>query len=74
MTNKVKWLISFLHAFVLIAFTAVWMNTGFTYGDEQLLIKWSSIFKRLVLNIDVDPPKKDFNFINLAYEKSLIER
>jgi hypothetical protein len=74
MTNKVKWLISFLHAFVLIAFTAVWMNTGFTYGDEQLLIKWSSIFKRLVLNIDVDPQKKDFIFINLAYEKALIAR
>ena len=74
MTNKVKWLISFLHAFVLIAFTAVWMNTGFTYGDEQLLIKWSSILKRLVLNIDADPPKKDFIFINLAYEKALIAR
>ncbi|RZL44724.1 MAG: CHASE2 domain-containing protein [Pedobacter sp.] len=74
MTNKIKWLISFLHSFILIAFTAIWMNTGFTYGDEQLLIKWSSILKRLVFNIDVDPPKKDFIFINLAYEKALIPR
>ena len=72
MTNKFKWFISFFHAFLLIAFTAVWMNTGYTYGDEQLLIKWSSIFKRLVLNIDKDPPKKDFIFINVAYDKALI--
>lgn len=72
MTNKFKWLISFFHAFLLIAFTAVWMNTGYTYGDEQYFIKWSSIFKRLVLNIDKDPPKNDFIFINVAYDKALI--
>jgi hypothetical protein len=71
---SVKWLISFVHAFILLGFTAWWMNTGFTYGDEQLLIKWSSILKRVVLQIDKDPPKKDFIFINLAYEKALIPR
>jgi hypothetical protein len=71
---SVKWLISFAHAFLLLGFTAWWMNTGFTYGDEQLLIKWSSILKRVVFQIDKDPPKKDFIFINLAYEKALIPR
>ncbi|WP_285060170.1 hypothetical protein [Pedobacter ginsengisoli] len=74
MKTSVKWLISFAHAFLLLGFTAWWMNTGFTYGDEQLLIKWSSILKRVVFQIDKDPPKKDFIFINLAYEKALIPR
>jgi hypothetical protein len=72
MRSRFKWLISFSHAFILLAFSAYWMNTSFTYGDEQLLIKWSSIFKRLVLNIDKDPPKKDFIFINVAFDKALI--
>ncbi|WP_182921067.1 CHASE2 domain-containing protein [Pedobacter planticolens] len=72
MRPKFKWLISFFHAFLLLAFTAYWMGTGFTYGDEQLVIKWSSIFKRLALHIDKDPPKKDFIFINVAYDKALI--
>lgn len=74
MKTSVKWLISFAHAFLLLGFTAWWMNTGLTYGDEQLLVKWSSILKRVVFQIDKDPPKKDFIFINLAYEKALIPR
>lgn len=74
MKTSIKWLISFAHAFLLLGFTAWCMNTGFTYGDEQLLIKWSSILKRVVFQIDKDPPKKDFIFVNLAYEKALIPR
>ncbi len=74
MKSWLKWTISFLHAFLLIAFTAFWMSTDYTYGDERFLIKWSSILKRVVFHIDEDPPKKDFLFINLAYEKALIQR
>lgn len=72
MKSGTKWIISTLHAFLLLAFTFFWMNTGLTYGDEQYLIKWSSIFKRIVLNIDKDPERDEFIFINLAYDKALI--
>ncbi|MDB5014604.1 MAG: hypothetical protein JWQ25_2806 [Daejeonella sp.] len=48
------------------------MNTDYSYGDERMLVQWSSILKRVILNIDKDPPEKDFLFINLAYEKALI--
>ncbi|SMO44459.1 CHASE2 domain-containing protein [Solitalea koreensis] len=72
MRNWLKWLISFGHAILLLVLTAFWINTDFSYGDEQLLVKWSSIFKRVILNIDQDPPKSDFLFINLAFEKALI--
>ena len=67
-----KWLISFGHAFVLLALTAFWMNTDYSYGDERMLVQWSSILKRVVFNIDEDPPKEDFLFINMAFEKALI--
>ncbi len=67
-----KWFISFLHAFVLLAFSLIWLHTPFTYGDEKFLIKWTSVVKRLVLQMDDDRPKDNFMFINLAYEKALI--
>ncbi|MBC7914195.1 MAG: CHASE2 domain-containing protein [Pyrinomonadaceae bacterium] len=72
MKTWLKWLISLGHAFLLLALTAFWMNTDYSYGDERLLVQWSSILKRVVLNIDEDPPQEDFLFINLAYEKALI--
>lgn len=67
-----KWLLSVANAIVLLVLTAFWLNTNYSYGDERLLVQWSSILKRVILNIDEDPPKEDFLFINLAYEKALI--
>ena len=67
-----KWFISFLHAFVLLAFSLIWLHTPFTYGDEKFLIKWTSVVKRMVFRLDDTPPKDNFIFINLAYEKALI--
>jgi hypothetical protein len=67
-----KWFISFLHAFVLLILSLIWLHTPFTYGDEKFLIKWTSVVKRLVLQMDDDLPKDNFIFINLAYEKALI--
>jgi hypothetical protein len=72
MKYRYKWLISFGHAFVLLLLTAVWINSNYTYGDEQMLIQRSSVFKRVVLGIDEDPPKNEYLFINLAHEKALI--
>jgi hypothetical protein len=72
MAPWLKWLISIAHAFLLLLLSAFWMNSDYTYGDERMLIQWSSIFKRVVLNIDEDPPKDDYLFVNLAYEKALI--
>ncbi len=74
MTPRKKWTISFAHAFLLMAFSTLWLNSSFTYGDEKLLVQWSSIFKRVVLKMDEEPPKKDYLFINLAYDKALIPR
>ena len=67
-----KWFISFLHAFVLLILSLIWLHTPFTYGDEKFLIKWTSVVKRMVFQLDDTLPKDHFIFINLAYEKALI--
>jgi hypothetical protein len=67
-----KWFASFLHAFVLLILSLIWLHTPFTYGDEKFLIKWTSVVKRMVLQLDDTLPKDNFIFINLAYEKALI--
>ena len=74
MSSRLKWIISICHAFLLIGITAFWMNTAYTYGDESFVIRWASIVKRIVLQIDQDPPGKDYLFINLAYDKAIIPR
>lgn len=72
MRTRNIWLVSFLHSFVLLIVSLIWLHTPFTYGDEKFLIKWTSVVKRLVLQLDDDLPKDHFIFINLAYEKALI--
>lgn len=61
-----------IHAVILIAISLTWLNTPYSYGDEEFLVKWSSYTKRLFLNKEKKSIKKDFIFINLAHEKELI--
>ncbi len=68
-----RWLVALLHGLFLFAVSWVWLSSSASYGNEALLIKWASVIKRTVLQIDEDPPAKDFLFINVAHEKELIE-
>jgi hypothetical protein len=72
MKSWIKWLISGAHAILLLVLTAFWINSNYSYGDERVLVQWASILKRVALNIDQDPPKEDYLFIDLSYEKALI--
>lgn len=67
-----RWLIALLHGLFLFAASWVWLSSSASYGNEALLIKWASVIKRTVLQIDEDPPAKDFLFINVAHDKELI--
>jgi hypothetical protein len=51
----------------------VWISFYSTYGDEAFLIKWASTIKRTILQMDEDPKAADYLFINLAYDKELIQ-
>lgn len=67
-----RWLWALLHGFFLFAVSWVWLSLSASYGNEALLIKWASVIKRTILQIDEDPPAKDFLFINVANDKELI--
>ncbi len=69
-----KWTLCFINALAMLVFTYVWMNSNYTYGDERAIIQWSSAIKRVFLGLDEDPPREDYLFINLSYEKELIQR
>ncbi|EAY25920.1 CHASE2 domain-containing protein [Microscilla marina] len=66
---------SWLHAAVMVLFTWVWLNFGPTSEDERLLIRASTIAKRLLFNIAPDRPQRhELMFINVAHDLDLIPR
>ena len=66
--------VSILHSIILLFFTFWMLERNYTYGDENFLIKWSSIVKKIVLGIDSKPPRGDFLFINTCYDNMLIDK
>ncbi|WP_299459214.1 hypothetical protein [uncultured Microscilla sp.] len=66
---------SLLHAAAMVLFTWGWLNFGPTSEDERILIRASTIAKRLLFNIDHDRPKRhELMFINVAHDLDLIPR
>ncbi len=67
-----KWFIALLHGMTLVLFSWIWISTYSSYGDEAVLIKWSSAIKRTLLGLDEDPPAKEFLFVDVSSSKELI--
>lgn len=73
MTKKIA--MSVLHAVWLLVLTWFWLNDFRVLGDEQALIKWSTVVKRVVLKVDgdlLDP--NEILFINTDHDLALIDR
>ncbi|MDM8550057.1 CHASE2 domain-containing protein [Desulfobacterales bacterium HSG2] len=77
----IKWLkanrmisLSVIHALWMLILTFVWLNRSVTYGDEMFLIQMTSGVKRLILGLEEKPDKNDFLFVNVAYDRKLIEK
>lgn len=66
-------LISILHSFFLLVLGYVWLGMAYTFGDEAFLIKWTSLIKKEILNIDPKPSPKEILFINTSQSKVEIE-
>ncbi|MEO6734226.1 MAG: hypothetical protein ABIN01_23595 [Ferruginibacter sp.] len=67
-----KWFLASLHGLFIFILSWAWLSFYTTYDKETVFIEWASIIKRVFLNIDDDPPVKDYLFINLAHDKELI--
>ena len=51
----------------------VLLNWYFIHWDEGEIIKFAPLIKKLALNIDEKPPKENFLFLNVSYDKELTE-
>ncbi len=67
-------LLCILHAALLVVGTIVLMNTDFMHGDEAWMVKNTAAVLRTLLPEPDKPPKEDWAFINVAYDKELIPR
>jgi hypothetical protein len=68
------WLISAIHAFFLIVVSYYWHKQPFLYDEELTLLRISSYFKRLVLNIDDKPELDNYLFVDISWEKMLVDK
>lgn len=64
---------SLFHGFILLALTFLLLNSSIMHWDEMIIIQSSSIFKKVVLGIEDKPGRDQFIFVNIAYDKQLID-
>lgn len=62
------------NALVLIYFTFQLLNQPFLHGNEMPLIQGATYFKNIILDVEDKPAQKDFMFIDVAYDKMLIDK
>lgn len=75
MKQKLKiFLIALLNAFVMLGITFGLMRSPYIQGDEQALIEYVGKIKNILLGIEEKPPIKDFMFVNIAYDRQLIDK
>jgi hypothetical protein len=67
-----RWLLSFAHAFVLLALAFLFTAHGYTYGFDKLLVRWCSVVKHVAFKADNDIRQQDYLFVDLSAEKALI--
>jgi len=72
--NRTVFFSSLIHALLMLIVTIGWLNWSITYGDEMLLIQMTSGVNRLILSIEEKPNENDFLFVNVAYDRKLIEK
>ncbi len=75
MKGKLKlFLIAFLNAFVMLGISFWLMRLPYIQGDEQVLIEYVGKIKNILLGIEEKPSKDDFMFVNVAYDRQLIDK
>jgi len=59
---------------MLLLLTFLWLNLPYTYDYEFNLLSRVSIFKNIVLGAETKPDSRNFLFVNISYEKKLVEK
>ena len=63
---------TFFHAFILLFLTLYWLNLPHIYSDEAFFIKWTSLIKKTILNIDPKPNPNEVLFVDVSGNKMTI--
>lgn len=66
--------LSFTNALLMMWLTFVLLSYPYVFFDEFPLIRYSSAFKNLILKWETPPNPDRFAFINIAYDKALIDK
>lgn len=72
--SSIKLAVAIVHAILLIYFTFQLLNQPFVHGNEVPLVQGANYFKNIVLSIENKPSHKDLMFIDVAYDKQMIEK
>jgi hypothetical protein len=72
--SSIKLTAAMANACLLIYFTFQLLNQPFVHGNEVPLVQAANYFKNIVLNLEKKPSHKDLMFIDVAYDKQMIEK
>jgi hypothetical protein len=67
-----KWIWVVLNTICMLYTTFLWMNQPRTYGEEFFFVKWLTITKRTIFNIDPKPSYKEFLFLDVSESKTVL--
>jgi hypothetical protein len=60
---------------ILMLIASFWLLTQpYVHGDEEVLVEYGGKIKNIFLNFEKKPSQKDFIFINIAYDKQLVDK
>jgi len=63
-----------INAGLMLFFAFYLLSLPYVHGDDMLLIEYGAKIKNIVFGFENKPPKKDFMFVNVAYDKQLIDK
>ena len=63
-----------LHSFFLTAISIYLLNLPYVYEDELYLVQATSVIKKFLIRNQEKPDRKRFLFVNVAWEKELIDK
>lgn len=63
---------AFLHAFLLLGLTFFWLSLPNVYSDETFLVKWTSLIKKKVFNLDDKPNPDEVLFVDISSNKTTV--
>ena len=63
---------TFLHGTLLLILTFYWLSLPNIYSDEAFFIKWTSLIKKSVFQIDPKPNPSEVLFIDISSNKAVV--